>query len=105
MTADYGRAVIIGDSQTHGKGTVQTVIPLVEEFEEKFGSLKITTASFYRIAGGSTQLKGVTPDIIIPSPFDALEIGEDTLPHALDWTSVGRAWFRRDRKISTMVLP
>ncbi len=100
---DYGRAVIIGDSQTHGKGTVQTVIPLIQEFEDKYGSLKITTASFYRIAGGSTQLKGVTPDIIIPSAFDALEIGENTLPHALEWSTVGRAWFRRDRKISSFV--
>lgn len=100
---DYGRAVIIGDTKTHGKGTVQTVIPLIEQKEEEFGSLKITTASFYRIAGGSTQLKGVTPDIILPSPFDSLDIGEDSLPHALEWSSVGRAWFRRDRKINKIM--
>jgi carboxyl-terminal processing protease len=97
---DYGRAVVIGDTKTHGKGTVQTVIPLVDRDEEKYGNLKITTASFYRIAGGSTQLKGVIPDIIIPSPFDALDIGEESLPHALEWSSVGRAWFRRDRSLN-----
>lgn len=100
---DYGRAVIIGDTKTHGKGTVQTVIPLIERKEEEYGSLKITTASFYRIAGGSTQLKGVTPDIIIPSPYDSLDIGEDALPHALKWSSVGRAWFRRDRTINQVM--
>jgi carboxyl-terminal processing protease len=101
---DYGRAIVIGDTKTHGKGTVQTVIPLVDRDEEKYGNLKITTASFYRIAGGSTQLKGVIPDIIIPSPYDALDIGEESLPHALEWSSVGRAWFRRDRAL-TQTLP
>lgn len=100
---DYGRAIIVGDAKTHGKGTVQTVIPLIDNHEEEFGSLKITTASFYRIAGGSTQLKGVIPDIIIPSPYDALDIGEDSLPHALEWSSVGRAWFRRDRTLNQTI--
>lgn len=90
---DYGRAIIVGDSKTHGKGTVQTVYPL-SKMTEDLGSLKVTTASFYRIAGGSTQLKGVTPDVVLPSLYDALEIGEEFLPHALPWSQVRSAYYR-----------
>lgn len=90
---DYGRAVIVGDSKTHGKGTVQTVYPL-SRFSDDLGSLKVTTASFYRIAGGSTQLKGVVPDIVLPSFYDALEIGEEYLPNALPWSQVRSAFYR-----------
>lgn len=87
---DYGRAIIIGDSKTHGKGTVQSLIPL-SNVSTNVGQLKITTASFYRIAGGSTQLRGVEPDIVIPSPLEAMEIGEEHLPHALPWSRVAEA--------------
>ena len=87
---DYGRAVIIGDSQSHGKGTVQTVMPLGSE---KMGSMKTTTASFYRITGASTQRKGVASDIVIPSMLDGLDIGEDKLPGALPWSQVEAALF------------
>lgn len=87
---DYKRAVIVGDSQTHGKGTVQTLMPL----GEKKGSLKLTTAGFYRINGGSTQLKGVTPDIIIPSYLDVMDVGEDSLEHALPWDEIRPAMYR-----------
>ena len=72
---DYGRALVIGDSKTHGKGTVQTMLPMAAG-AEKLGALKLTTASFYRIAGGSTQLRGVTPDIVVPSTLDSMEVGE-----------------------------
>lgn len=89
---DYGRAIVIGDTQSHGKGTVQTVIPLGDE---KFGSIKITTASFYRITGGSTQLRGVHSDIIIPSTLDGLDIGEDKLPCALPWSQIQEALYIR----------
>ncbi len=87
---DYGRAILIGDSQTHGKGTVQTVTPLGSE---KFGSMKVTTASFYRINGASTQRKGVSSDIVIPSTLDGLDIGEDKLPGALAWTQIEAALY------------
>ncbi len=87
---DYKRAIVVGDSQTHGKGTVQTLMPL----GEKKGSLKLTTAGFYRINGGSTQLKGVTPDIIIPSYLDVMDIGEDSLDHALPWDEIRPAMYR-----------
>ncbi|MBP7829059.1 MAG: carboxy terminal-processing peptidase [Kiritimatiellae bacterium] len=84
---DYGRAVIAGDSKTHGKGTVQTLAEL-KDGQPALGKLKITTASFYRINGGSTQLRGVEPDIVTPSSLDTLEIGEETLPHALPWSQI-----------------
>ena len=89
---DYGRAVIIGDSKSHGKGTVQTVLPLGDQ---KYGSLKVTTASFYRINGASTQRKGVHSDIVIPSRLEGLDIGEDKMAGALPWTGVEPAMFVR----------
>ena len=90
---DYGRAVLVGDSKTHGKGTVQS-LQYLDERNQKLGQLKVTTHSFYRIAGGSTQLKGVVPDIVIPSVLDALEVGEEFLPHAMQWTVVNTALYR-----------
>ncbi len=90
---DYGRAVIVGDHKTHGKGSVQSVFPL-SRMTDDLGSIKVTTASFYRIAGGSTQLRGVTPDVILPSLFDSLEVGEEFLDYALPWSQVRNAYFR-----------
>ena len=98
---DYGRAIIIGDSKTHGKGTVQTLTSL-NAANTNMGSLKVTTASFYRIAGGSTQLRGIEPDITIPSPFDAMEIGEEQLPHALGWSQVDAAFYDRDPELDVL---
>ncbi|NCD33969.1 MAG: hypothetical protein EOL87_11215 [Spartobacteria bacterium] len=84
---DYGRAILVGDSKTHGKGTVQSLVPLRRR-NPRLGSLKITTQGFYRIAGGSTQLKGVEPDITIPSLLDYMDLGEEFLPGALEWSQV-----------------
>ncbi len=92
---DYGRALVVGDTKTHGKGTVQTLLPL-SFGGEKLGALKLTTASFYRIAGGSTQLRGVAPDIVVPSTLDSMEVGEEFLPHALPWTTVEPSGYARD---------
>ena len=90
---DYGRAVIVGDSHTHGKGSVQTLLPLRGG---RNGSLKATTASFYRITGSSTQLRGVSSDINLPSVFEYYsELGEDKLPNAMPWTRTGPARYRR----------
>lgn len=89
---DYGRAVVVGDTKTHGKGTVQTLLPL-DQRNQKLGSFKVTTASFYRIAGGSTQVKGVASDIVVPSFFDRMELGEEFLPHALPWSVVNPAFY------------
>jgi carboxyl-terminal processing protease len=89
---DYGRAVILGDTRTHGKGTVQTVLDLSRD--QEYGSVRITTASFYRISGSSTQLKGVSSDIVLHSPLDFMEVGEDALPCPMPWTQITPASYR-----------
>ncbi len=88
---DLGRAIVIGDTSSHGKGTVQTVLPVGGE---KFGSMKITTARFYRINGSSTQNKGVNSDIPLPSTLEGLDTGEDSLPNALPWSRIEPARYR-----------
>jgi carboxyl-terminal processing protease len=96
---DYGRAIIVGDQSTHGKGTVQTLIPLDQQMPIGFptdpgpGNLKMTVQKFYRVAGGSTQKKGVEPDIVLPSVLDALELGETTLPYYLPYDTVPPATY------------
>ncbi len=93
---DYKRAVIVGGAHTHGKGTVQTIIDLNENMPilqlKKFsdlGALKVTIQKFYRVTGGSTQYKGVVPDIILPSLFQHLKSGEKYLDYSLPWDQVG----------------
>lgn len=83
---DHGRAIIVGDSKTHGKGTVQTIVELGPD--TRLGVIKVTTASYYRISGGSTQLKGIIPDIIVPSAFDSMEFGEEYLSNPIEWSRV-----------------
>ncbi len=99
---DYGRALIVGDSKTHGKGTVQTLFPL-RTYNPKLGSLKLTTASYYRIAGGSTQKKGIAPDIVIPSVLDSMEIGEEYLPGALEWSVVDPSIYRHSAELKEII--
>lgn len=81
---DYNRGIVIG-GQTFGKGTVQTLLPL------SHGQLKLTQAKFYRISGGSTQHKGVMPDIYFPTLYDPEVIGESALDNALAWDEVKTA--------------
>jgi len=96
---DYGRAVIVGDRSTHGKGTVQTVVEMknvarqLASTKEKTGAAKITIQKFYLPDGSSTQLKGVVPDIILPSVNEFLPIGESDLPHALPWDHISTSFF------------
>ena len=95
---DYGRALIVGDQSTHGKGTVQTLIPLKDQTPIGFafgdpGKLKLTVQKFYRAGGGSTQQKGVIPDIVLPSLLDGFELGETTLPYYLPYDTVAPAPF------------
>jgi carboxyl-terminal processing protease len=99
---DYERAVIVGDSKTHGKGTVQALQNL-EDNNPRLGSVKITTDAFYRIAGGSTQLRGITPDIIVPSVLDELDFGEEFLPNALAWSSVDRALYEPTDNLAPLI--
>ncbi|MBN2704630.1 MAG: carboxy terminal-processing peptidase [Pontiellaceae bacterium] len=93
---DYKRAIIVGDEKTHGKGTVQTLLSL----GDRRGSVKLTTAGFYRINGGSTQLKGVTPDIIIPDYLDVMGLGEESLEHALPWDTIRPAMYRTQKGLA-----
>jgi len=99
---DYGRAVIVGDSKTHGKGTVQSWQPL-DDHNAALGSIKVTTHSFYRVAGGSTQLKGVVPDIWIPSVLDVMEVGEEYLPYAIPWTVISMARYSPVTDLSSVI--
>ena len=87
---DYGRGLIIGET-TFGKGTVQNLVDLDRwpaNEEERFGQVKLTIAQFFRVAGGSTQNKGVVPDITFPASVDASEYGESTYDNALPWTKI-----------------
>jgi carboxyl-terminal processing protease len=90
---DYRRALIVGDKSTFGKGTVQTILP-VERFmpffakKDRAGNLKVTIQKFYRIAGGSTQLKGVEPELVLPSIRDVLDIGEASAENPLPYDTI-----------------
>jgi carboxyl-terminal processing protease len=93
---DYGRGVIVGEP-TFGKGTVQNLVDLDElAHNEKpaYGEVKMTIAQFFRINGGSTQLRGVTPDISFPLTVDATEFGESSYDNALPWTSIQPAHYQ-----------
>ena len=90
---DYKRAVLVGSPSTFGKGTVQRFVDLDRAYREQsdlkpLGNLKITMQKFYRINGGSTQLKGVEPDIILPNNYHFIETGEKDYDHALQWTEI-----------------
>jgi carboxyl-terminal processing protease len=92
---DYKRAIIVGGLHTHGKGTVQTIINLNENIPmlqfkkyDDLGALKVTIQKFYRVTGGSTQYKGVEPDIVLPSLFQHLKSGEKYLEYSLPWDQV-----------------
>lgn len=97
---DTGRAVVLGDVRTHGKGTVQTVMGMGPE---KYGSMKITTARFYRIDGRSTQIEGVAADIHLPSLLDSLDIGEDKLTYALPFSRIMPADYRLSWNLHRLV--
>jgi len=87
---DYGRGIIIGEP-TFGKGTVQMLVDLdnaAQNEKPKYGELKMTSAQFFRINGGTTQLRGVVPDIAFPDGGEAKEFGESSYPNALPWTSI-----------------
>lgn len=96
---DYGRGVVIGSSSTYGKGTVQRVIGV--DLESNFmnsnsdlGSVKLTLQKFYRINGGSTQLRGVVPDVIVPDQYEYLEYRERNNENALPWDEISKANYK-----------
>jgi len=92
---DYGRAVVVGDSSTFGKGTVQSILPLGRMMDKAGfahgydpGALKVTLSKFYRPNGASTQLRGVASDIVLPSPSDLSDVNESALKDPLPWDAV-----------------
>ena len=92
---DYGRALIVGDERTFGKGTVQSIVPLAKFMDRNKmahafdpGALKVTIQKFYRPSGASTQLKGVTADIVVPSLSNEADVGEAKLKNPLPWDRV-----------------
>ena len=100
---DYGRAIIVGDVSTHGKGTVQNlnklrpfVRPVNATATNDPGAIKITIRKFYRINGASTQLKGVEPDIVLPSVLNySTQIGETALDNPLPWDTIQPASYEK----------
>jgi len=103
---DYGRALIVGDASTFGKGTVQAVISLGALMQklrlataQDPGSLKLTVQKFYRPSGSSTQLKGVIPDIVLPSLTDSLDIAEKSLDNPLKWDHIDPADYKKEDRV------
>jgi carboxyl-terminal processing protease len=98
---DYGRALIVGDKNTFGKGTVQTILEigrftsLLGSRSQEDGALKLTIQKFYRVAGGSTQLHGVASDIVLPTLSDLPEFGEGALKNCLPYDEVPKARFSK----------
>ena len=100
---DYGRAVVLGDTSTHGKGTVQSLMrlnsrvwPATSKDTNDPGTLKLTISKFYRVTGASTQLKGVESDIVLPDILNySTDIGESALENPLPWDSISGANFQK----------
>ncbi|UII26153.1 carboxy terminal-processing peptidase [Fulvivirga maritima] len=104
---DYHRGVVVGE-QTFGKGTVQSMIDLARYMNvpdgEKVGQLKLTLQKFYRVTGSSTQHMGVSPDVNLPSAFDAKEFGESANKSALPWDQISSANFSTTNKVSSQMV-
>jgi len=102
---DYGRGIILGEP-TFGKGTVQNLFNLdnyMTDDDKKLGQIKLTMAKFFRVDGGSTQLRGVTPDITLPSYGDPEEYGEASLDHAMEWSRIEQTEFQPIADLSPLV--
>jgi carboxyl-terminal processing protease len=102
---DYGRGLVIGQ-QTYGKGTVQNLIPL-DRFalgpKPEFGQLTVTIGKFYRVTGDSTQNRGVTPDILLPSLISTDDVGESSRPSALPWDRIEGVEFDDEVRLAPAV--
>ena len=94
---DYGRGIIVGDTTTHGKGTVQSLLDLnqivanIRDPPNTYGALKITMQQFYRPSGESTQLRGVLADLVLPSLSDKMDVGESDLEYAVEFDKIPQA--------------
>jgi len=96
---DHNRAIVMGTKSTYGKGTVQTFIDfdrgILSSGRDPMGALKLTIQKFYRINGGSTQLKGVTPDVAFPDRYDSMKLGERDQDFPLPWDKIPAANYLR----------
>ena len=95
---DYGRALVVG-SQSYGKGTVQNMTELSS------GQLKLTISKFYRVSGGSTQHRGIIPDIALPSTYDREEVGESQQENALPWDRIHAVPHQRSKQLKALLEP
>ena len=107
---DYGRAIILGSKQSYGKGTVQELIDLNREIRNNLmgdlGALKLTRQKFYRINGGSTQLKGVNSDIVIPDRYQYIKVGERELENPLPWDEINKVSYepwKKNQRFATAI--
>jgi carboxyl-terminal processing protease len=111
---DYGRAVIVGSGpNTYGKGTVQAVVNLDnaivggvewDRLRAELGSLKLTHQKYYRITGGATQFKGVVPDVVLPDLSSYMELGEQSLPYVLPWSTTSGLQYQPWRAVLPLPL-
>ena len=102
---DYGRAIIIGEN-SFGKGTVQQhrrIARYYDKDQDAVGSVQYTIAKFYRINGGSTQNKGVVPDILFPSPIDPKDTGESLEKNALPWDNIRSAKYKKVDDLDSVI--
>lgn len=106
---DYGRGIIVGDTTTHGKGTVQSLLDLnqivtnIRNPRNTYGALKITMQQFYRPSGESTQLRGVLADLVLPSLSDKMDVGESDLEYAVEFDKIPQASHYRYKLASPQV--
>jgi carboxyl-terminal processing protease len=103
---DYHRGVVVGES-TYGKGTVQTVIDLdkfINDPNNEVGQLKLTFQKFYRVTGSSTQHKGVTPDVKLPTALDPEQFGESSSPSALPWDEIRGTLYQKTPVVNDRVI-
>jgi carboxyl-terminal processing protease len=107
---DYGRALVVGDSSTFGKGTVQSVLPLARLMDQSGlfhsydpGALKVTIRKFYRPGGASTQMRGVESNIVLPSTTDFSAVSESAMKDPLPWDAVPASSYTRDDRVSPYV--
>ena len=99
---DYDRAIVVGSESTFGKGSVQRFVDLDripgDAEMRPFGQVKVTIQKFYRVNGGSTQLKGVESDIVLPDQFQKLDLGEKEQDYAMEWSKIEAVDYEQDVK-------
>lgn len=103
---DYNRGVVVGES-SYGKGTVQTMVDLdryIQDKDNEAGALKLTVQKFYRVTGSSTQHKGVTPDIKLPTALDPEQFGESSNPGALPWDEIRSTLYQKTPIVNDKLL-